>query len=194
MDAARGVPPRGPRPGSGRPPAPGPRPGRPSTAGYPGGMSESRPDAADRSPAAGPATLPAGRYDEAGPVAAGLTGKVVAVILVLLVGAVVVGGAITLYRFSTTEDITGTMIGFTVVDDEKVDFTLDVTRDDPSTPAYCIVRAQEYNKAEVGRREIFVPPSEEGTVRLEGSFATLGKAYVADVYGCGADVPSYLGG
>ncbi|MBB1035141.1 DUF4307 domain-containing protein, partial [Dietzia sp. CQ4] len=58
-------------------------------------MSEPRSHAASQAAGA----PPAGRYDDTG---SGVTGKVVAGFLVLLVGALVVAGAVAGYRLSAT--------------------------------------------------------------------------------------------
>lgn len=168
---------------------------RPSPASAPDtldGMNEPRSDALSQSPATPPSGLPAGRYDDVRPVGSGVGGKFVAVLLVVLVLALVVAGVVTTYRLTTTPDISGEEVAMTVVSDDRADFTFHVTRDEPETPAYCIVRAQDQSQGEVGRREVYVPPSEGATVRLEVPIATWTRAFVGDVYGCGSDVPDYL--
>ncbi|HMT49361.1 DUF4307 domain-containing protein [Dietzia sp. UBA5065] len=150
-------------------------------------MSESRSDATPQVPV----TPPAGRYDDA-ETGSALTGKVMAGFLVVLVGALLVAGVVTMYRLNATPDITGELFGVTVVDDGRTDLVVNVTRDDPATPVYCIVRAQDQTKGEVGRREVYVPPSESGTVQVETSVATFSRGFTGDVYGCGDDVPEYL--
>lgn len=155
-------------------------------------MSDPRSDAARRSPAAAPTTLPPGRYDERGPAAAGISGKVIAVMLGLLVVALVAAGAWTVYRLNATPSIDGQVIGVTVVDESRTDVLVDVTREEPGTPVYCILRAQDQTKGEVGRREIYIPPSEDSTARVEATIATTARAVIGDVYGCGEDVPAYL--
>ncbi|KAA0919284.1 DUF4307 domain-containing protein [Dietzia sp. ANT_WB102] len=134
---------------------------------------------------------PADRY-AAADTGSNVTGKIVAVVLALLVGGLVAAGAVTVYRLNQTPDIKGEAIGVEVVDDTRVDLTFTVTRDEPSTPAYCIIRAQEESKGELGRREVYVPPSENDTIQINASVFTTKRAFAADVYGCGADVPDYL--
>ncbi|MDN4506885.1 MULTISPECIES: DUF4307 domain-containing protein [Dietzia] len=150
-------------------------------------MSEPRSDAPSQPPV-GP---PADRYATADR-GSNLTGKVVAVILALLVGGLVVAGVYTTWRLNQTPDITGEAIGVEVVDETRVDLTFTVTREEPGTPAYCIIRAQEESKGELGRREVYVPPSENTTIQIDASVFTTGRAFAADVYGCGDDVPDYL--
>ena len=155
-------------------------------------MSESRSDAASEPTGSTSPPLPPGRYGTTGTTGSTLSGKLVAVVLILLVGALLVAGAVTVYRLASTPDITGTAIGVTVVDDQRTDIVVDVMRDEPGTPVYCIVRALGPAKAEVGRREVYVPASEQGTVGFDAAIATTGRASTADVYGCGEDVPGYL--
>lgn len=153
-------------------------------------MSEPRSDATSQHPATLPPTPPPGRYNDTG--RSGLGGKAVAVVLALLVGALLVASAVTLYRLNATPEISGEGIAVTVVDDGRTDLSLTVTRGDPGTAVYCIIRAQDQTKGEVGRREVYVPPSESGTVQVDASIATSSRGFMGDVYGCGEDVPEYL--
>lgn len=150
-------------------------------------MSEPRSDA----PSQHPPSRPEDRYGaaEAG---SGVMGKVVAAFLVLLVGALLVAGGVTIYRLNATPAITSEVIGVEVVDEEMVRVSMTVSRDEPGVAAYCIVRAQDQSKGELGRREVYVPPSESGTIQIDTEVATIARAFIADVYGCGDDVPDYL--
>lgn len=150
-------------------------------------MSEPRSDAPSQHPV-GP---PADRYGDADR-GSRVMGKVIAVVLALLVGGLLVAGVYTMWRLNQTPDITGEAIGVEVVDDTRVDLSFTVTREEPGTPAYCIIRAQEESKGELGRREVYVPPSENNTIQIDASVFTTGRAFVADVYGCGDDIPDYL--
>lgn len=150
-------------------------------------MSEPRSDA----PSQRPPSRPQDRYGAAESTS-GVAGKVVAGLLVLLVGALLVAGAVTIYRLNATPDITGEVIGVEVVDEELTRMTMTVSRDEPGIAVYCIVRAQDQSKGELGRREVYVPPSEHGVVQVDTEIATSSRAYMADVYGCGDDVPDYL--
>ena len=150
-------------------------------------MSEPRSDApSQRIP-----SRPEDRYGDA-QTGSGLAGKVVAAFLVLLVGALLVAGGITIYRLNATPDITSEVIGVEVVDDQLVRVSMTVSRDEPGEAAYCIIRAQDQSKGELGRREVFVPPSENGTIQIDTEIVTTARAFMADVYGCGDDVPDYL--
>ena len=75
---------------------------------------------------------------------------------------------------------------------ETVEVTLSVTRDDPSQPVVCIVRARSFDGNETGRREVLVVPSTVATVQVTTIVKTSRPPVVGDVYGCGTDVPAYL--
>ncbi|MCD2263611.1 DUF4307 domain-containing protein [Dietzia aurantiaca] len=150
-------------------------------------MSEPRSDATSPRPPA----LPEGRYDGVDE-RSGFMGKVVAGFLVALVLALLVAGGFTIYRLNATPSITSEVIGVEVIDEQSMRMSMTVTRDDPGEAAYCIVRAQDQSKGELGRREVYVPPSDNGTVQVDAEIATTGRAYMGDVYGCGNDIPDYL--
>jgi hypothetical protein len=89
-------------------------------------------------------------------------------------------------------DVKGELVGYQLLDGETVQVTINVTRDDPSRPVVCIVRARSVDGSETGRREVLVPPSTQATVQVTSVVKAGGRPVVGDVYGCGTDVPSYL--
>lgn len=89
-------------------------------------------------------------------------------------------------------EVEGELGGYQLIDDETVSVTITVTREDPSQPAVCIVRARAIDGGETGRREVLVPASTEKTVQVTTSVKTSKPPVVGDVYGCGTEVPSYL--
>ncbi|AFM18802.1 hypothetical protein Mycch_4080 [Mycolicibacterium chubuense NBB4] len=111
--------------------------------------------------------------------------------LVLIIGVAIAAVAFT--RFNSS-DVKGELAGYRVVDAQTVEVTVSVTRDDPSRPVACIVRARSYDGDETGRRELLVTPSTDKTVQVKTLVKTSKPAVVGDVYGCGSDVPSYLVG
>lgn len=155
-------------------------------------MNEPSSDAAGTPELSRPATPPPGRYDEVRPAGSTVTGRAVAVVLILLVLGLVAAGFYTTYQLTTTPSISGEGVAMTTVDEGRADLSFTVTRDEPETPVYCIVRAQDETRGEVGRREVYIPPSEHTTVGVETSIATFEAAAIGDVYGCGDDVPDYL--
>jgi hypothetical protein len=89
-------------------------------------------------------------------------------------------------------DVQGELGGYRLVDDQTLSVTIKVTRDDPSRPVVCIVRARSVDGSETGRREVLVPPSSQGTVNITTTVKSTRPPAVGDVYGCGTDVPAYL--
>ncbi len=109
--------------------------------------------------------------------------------VVVLAGVVV---AVVASQRLGTGDVKGELVGFQLVDDETVSVTVKVTRADPSRPVVCMVRARAVDGSETGRREVLVPPSTQDTVNITTIVKSTRPPVVGDVYGCGADVPSYL--
>jgi hypothetical protein len=89
-------------------------------------------------------------------------------------------------------DVKGELAGYQLIDEETVQVTINVTRDDPSRSVVCIVRARSLDGSETGRREVLVPPSAQPTVQVTSVVKASRAPVVGDVYGCGTDVPSYL--
>lgn len=147
---------------------------QPTVQAYPG-MTETSP------------SRPAARYGRARVprrwVIVGLGALVVAAGLVIAV----VG-----YHRLGTSAVTGTLAGYRVIDDETASVTISVTRSDPSRPVDCIVRVRAKDGSETGRREVLVPPSAAATVQLTTTVKSSKPPVVADIYGCGTDVPAYL--
>jgi Domain of unknown function (DUF4307) len=117
--------------------------------------------------------------------------RVVIGLFLLIVTAGVVIALIAFQRFGAG-DVKGELGGYKIVDDETVAVTITVTRDDPSVPAVCIVRARSINGDETGRREILVPPSTATSVVIDAVVKSTKPPVVGDIYGCGIDVPAYL--
>lgn len=136
-----------------------------------------------------PLTTPAGRYPTAGSSRISKRAAVLVLVAGLVVGA---GIALAFYlRFGRTPIDTGSA-SFQLVDDSTVEMTFSVTRDDRNRAAVCIVRARSKQADETGRREVLVPPSAESTTVVHTSIHTSRPPVVAEVYGCGYEVPRYL--
>ncbi len=116
------------------------------------------------------------------------------VVIALAVLAVLAGLAVAVvgYRRLATSDVTGSLAGYQVIDDETASVTISVTRSDPSRPVDCIVRVRARDGSETGRREVLVPPSEAATVQVTTTVKSSRPPMMADIYGCGTDVPGYL--
>lgn len=116
----------------------------------------------------------------------------VAIALGVLVAAAGIVIAVIGYQRISTSAVTGSLVGYRLVDDETASVTISVTRSDPSRPVACIVRVRATNGSEIGRRELLVPPSEATTVQVTTTVKSSQPPVMADVYGCGTEVPSYL--
>ncbi|WP_066915153.1 DUF4307 domain-containing protein [Mycobacterium interjectum] len=112
--------------------------------------------------------------------------------LAVLVVAAGVGVAVVGYQRLGTSDVAGTLAGYQVVDNETASVTISVTRSDPSRPVDCIVRVKAKDGSETGRREVLVPPSEAATVQVTTTLKSSQPPVMADIYGCGTNVPGYL--
>lgn len=116
----------------------------------------------------------------------------VAIALGVLVVAAGVAVAIIGYHRLGTSDVSGSLAGYQVIDSETASVTISVTRSDPSRPVDCIVRVRAKDGGETGRREVLVAPSDQKTVQVTTTVKSSRPPAMADVYGCGADVPGYL--
>ena len=112
--------------------------------------------------------------------------------LTLLIVAAGVGVALVGFQRLGTADVKGELSGYRLIDASTVEVTIAVTRDDPTRPVVCIVRARSLDGSEAGRREFLVPPSDQSTVQVTTVVRTSRPPVVGDVYGCGTDVPGYL--
>lgn len=97
------------------------------------------------------------------------------------------------YQRLGRSEVAGSLASYKLVDDETVEVTITVTREDPSQPAVCIVRGRSKDGSETGRREVLVPPSTSESVQVTTVVKTARPPVMGDVYGCGLDVPAYLG-
>jgi uncharacterized protein DUF4307 len=116
---------------------------------------------------------------------------VVIMLAVLVVAAGLVVAVIGYQRLGTS-DVAGSLAGYQVIDNETASVTISVTRSDPSRPVDCIVRVRSKDGSETGRREVLVPPSDQATVQVTTTVKSSQPPVMADIYGCGTDVPGYL--
>jgi hypothetical protein len=116
------------------------------------------------------------------------------VVIALAVLAVAAGAVVAVvgYQRLGSSDVTGSLAGYQVIDNETASVTISVTRSDPSRPVDCIVRVRSKDGSETGRREVLVPSSSQETVQLTTTVKSSKPPAMADIYGCGPDVPGYL--
>ena len=99
---------------------------------------------------------------------------------------------VTQFLRTSDADVTAQESGGEVVSDERMTMSIDVTRKDPSQPAYCIVTALDYDKNEVGRREFVIPRGGEDVTRYKVDIPTRERGYAATAYGCSSTLPPHL--
>jgi hypothetical protein len=117
--------------------------------------------------------------------------RIVIALAVLVVAAGIVVAVVGYQRLGTS-DVAGSLAGYQVIDSETVSVTISVTRSDPSRPVDCIVRVRSKDGSETGRREVLVPPSGQATVQVTTTVKSSKPPVMADIYGCGTNVPGYL--
>ncbi|AEQ06280.1 DUF4307 domain-containing protein [Corynebacterium pseudotuberculosis] len=120
-----------------------------------------------------------------------LSGKLLAVLILVIVAAI----AVALIKFVQKDrqtKISGQIANVMQVDDNNFKLTVDVTRDNTSVDHYCIVTALDYEMAEVGRREFFLPSGGDKTQRIEVPIKTSKGAVSGNLYGCSDSIPFYL--
>jgi hypothetical protein len=137
-----------------------------------------------------PIERPAARYGR--PRLSPASRRRVAVGLAALVVAGGFGVALIGYRRLGTSSVSGSLAGYRVIDNETASVTISVTRSDPSRPVDCIVRVKAADGTETGRREVLVPPAPQATVQVTTIVKSFQPPVMADIYGCGSDVPGYL--
>lgn len=141
-------------------------------------------------------SLPAGRYSRnasrppAAAVSRGSRRRTVA----LSVAGALFGLVVAYLGYTNLADkpVSAELTSFSLAGPTTIDVRIDVTRSDPEQAAVCIVRARSLDGSETGRREVYVPPSDQTLLSVESSLSTSQPPVAADVYGCGTDVPSYL--
>ena len=137
-----------------------------------------------------PVSRPEARYGRSR--LSGRKRRVVAVALTVLVLAAGIVIALVGYRRIGTSAVAGSLAGYQVIDNETASVTISVRRSDPSRPVDCIVRVRSKGGIETGRREVLVPASDQTTVVVTTTVKSYQPPVMADIYGCGTNVPGYL--
>ena len=157
-------------------------------------MNASGTDATPQQPSGGPqnspgAASPSARYGKRR--SGTFTGKVLAIIFAAIAIAVVVY-MVAMFRNVSAVDVEAVETGGEVLSDQALRTNVDITRDDTSKPAVCVVYALGYEKNEVGRREVVVPAGGEATERYSVTMPTHQRPYAAEIYGCSSVIPPHL--
>ncbi len=137
-----------------------------------------------------PTTRPAARYGRSRLSPASRRRVAIAFAALVVVAGIVV--AVIGYQRLGTSSVSGSLAGYRVIDNETASVTISVTRSDPSRPVDCIVRVKAADGSETGRREVLVPPARQSTVQVTTTVKSSQPPVMADIYGCGAEVPGYL--
>ena len=116
---------------------------------------------------------------------------------VIVIGAILflIAGAYVFWQYSQyqmKDQVTGERISYSRLEDNTLRLTFDSVRDNPALPSYCIVLSWDYNRAELGRREILIPPGGEKRTRHVVDIPSRGIPVFGEVYGCSTVIPSYL--
>lgn len=121
----------------------------------------------------------------------GVVGPIIAIGAVLFVIAL---GIVTYQYFQKVNSVTvsATTAGYEQNGDRALKVNVDVTRKDVDKPAYCIVTAMNYDKAEVGRREFVIPTGGSKTQRMTVDIPTRDVPVAGKVYGCSDKLPAHL--
>ncbi|MCS4489941.1 DUF4307 domain-containing protein [Corynebacterium sp. ES2794-CONJ1] len=120
-----------------------------------------------------------------------MTGKLMAIAILVLV----IGFAVAFAKYLQTaqsQPITIQFVNAEPINDENITVIADITRKDTSQPAYCIVTALNFDMAEVGRREVFVPAGGQNIARWNINIPTRERAVAGAAYGCSDSIPFYL--
>jgi len=133
--------------------------------------------------------LPEGRYGrQRTPMMKQSTGRWIAGVLVAVACVLV---AYVAYVNLGSEPITAETIGYSERPGDAMEVTFRVTRDDPGKPAVCIVRVRNATGEEGGRKEVLVPPGDDGRP-LRTVIKSVGRPVAGNVFGCSYSVPEYL--
>ena len=114
----------------------------------------------------------------------------VLVFLAMFVAAIVFG--VQYFRSQQKVNADISYVTHEILSDDSMRIWVDITRNRVEEPAYCIVQAFDYSKAEVGRREVAVPAGGDSAQRIAVDIPTNHRAVAGGAYGCSGSIPSYL--
>ena len=106
-------------------------------------------------------------------------------IVLTVVGALVgLAFAIALFvQFGPGTDVSAQVRSFEVLSDTAVRVDVEVARD-PGAKAWCVLRARDSDGAEVGRRQVDVPVSDDRSTVLSAEVPTTGRPNTGELVGC----------
>ncbi|KXB53825.1 hypothetical protein HMPREF3227_00268 [Corynebacterium sp. CMW7794] len=120
-----------------------------------------------------------------------ITSKAIALVFVAVIIATIFYG----FRYFQSREQTNaeiSMVTQQIISDDTTRVWADITRSRPEEAAYCILVAYDYEKVEVGRREIALAPDGKESIRVSVDVPTNARAVAGGVYGCSSLVPPYL--
>ena len=122
--------------------------------------------------------------------------KSILVVLVLIVLAA--GAALTYaqYKVFGSTDLEANVDRYETTSDSVIEGDISLSRDNPSEPAVCVIRARNRDGAEVARREVYFPAATSSPTVVFTGMNTITPgglpAGLIDVYGCSYTIPDYL--
>lgn len=118
--------------------------------------------------------------------------KSILVVLVTIVLAI--GGFVTYaqYKVFGNTDLETNVTRYEAMSESVIEGDVALTRDDPSQPAVCVIRARNRDGFEVARREVYFPPTDSSPTTVSTGMYTSSLPGLIDVYGCSYTVPGYL--
>lgn len=134
---------------------------------------------------------PAGRSRYGSAASQGISGKVVAVVVAVLLALVVfVGGRA--FINDRSQPVKAEFISQERIDDSTARLWIDVKRTDTTRDSYCLVFAVSYDHSEIGRRAVVIPAGGEDNQRFQVELPTREPVASGRVYGCSQDIPAYM--
>lgn len=118
-------------------------------------------------------------------------GKMIAVVSVLFLLLILVfAGRYIMQR--RAEPISASLVAHERIDDTTSRVWFDVSRNDPEVPGYCIITSLNYERAEIGRRDVVLPGGGEKQTRMYVDIPVRDLPVSGGVYGCSTTIPSFL--
>lgn len=114
-----------------------------------------------------------------------------AVLVLVIIGAFL-GVLLWITMAAGSSDVQYRLLSWTVVSPTQVNITYEV-RPPQDRTAYCVLRAQDSTRTDVGYRIVEFPPGTE-YLRITTELTTLIPAFTVEVLGCALDQPPQVNG